>query len=166
VSAALVVHCHPDPESLSAAARDRALAALRTSGHEVSVVDLYADGFDPLEPTVDTDAVAQATILVLTYPTWYGGQPAALSAWLDRVLATPGALRTVRRIVVVTSHGAGRFTNRLEGEPGRRVARRALRAQCHKLARSRWIALYGVDRDRSADRERWLTRIDRELART
>lgn len=165
MSPALVVHCHPDPDSLSAAARDRAVAALRSRGQEVDVVDLYADGFDPLAPAIDAECLERATTLVLSYPTWYGGQPAALSAWLDRALSTPGALRNVRRLVVVTSHGSGRVMNRLEGEPGRRVARRAVRARCHKLARSRWVALYGVDRDRAADRERWLSRIDRELAR-
>ena len=43
----LVVYCHPNPESLVAAALERALAGLERGGHEVRVRDLYAEGFDP-----------------------------------------------------------------------------------------------------------------------
>lgn len=44
---ALVVYCHPNPKSLVAAARDRAIAGLTAGGHEVRLIDLYADGFEP-----------------------------------------------------------------------------------------------------------------------
>ena len=44
----LVVYCHPDPASFTAAMRDRAIGALQARGDEVRVNDLYAEGFDPL----------------------------------------------------------------------------------------------------------------------
>ena len=44
---AYVVYCHPNPDSFTAALRDRAVDALRAAGHEVRMSDLYADGFEP-----------------------------------------------------------------------------------------------------------------------
>jgi putative NADPH-quinone reductase len=44
----LYVYCHPLPESYHAALRDRARAALVATGHDVDLLDLYAEGFDPV----------------------------------------------------------------------------------------------------------------------
>lgn len=100
----LVVHCHPLPDSLIAAARDRVLAGLDAAGHEVRLVDLYAEGFDPvftadertghLDPPYTKDAdvqrhaehLAWCEAVVFVYPTWWSGQPAMLTGWFDRVL--------------------------------------------------------------------------------
>ncbi len=97
----LVVYCHPDPQSFTAAVRDRAVSTLRRSGHDVRVTDLYAEGFDPLfsaeerqrhlEPGPDPSVAHHAADLqwcerlVLIYPTWWSGQPAMLKGWIDRV---------------------------------------------------------------------------------
>lgn len=101
----LVVHCHPDPESFGAAIRDRVLAGLGRTAHDVRHLDLYAEGFDPvlcdaerrahLTPLADRAApdpqvVEYAALLqwcealVLVYPTWWGAQPAMLKGWFDR----------------------------------------------------------------------------------
>jgi putative NADPH-quinone reductase len=99
----LVVHCHPDPASFVASARDRVLTALEGAGHVVRVTDLYADGFDPcfdehdrrthLDPGTapalqrHADDLRWCEALVLVYPTWWSGQPAMLKGWIDRVWA-------------------------------------------------------------------------------
>ena len=99
----LVVYCHPNPQSFTAAARDRALEALATHRHDVRLIDLYADGFEPAmscderrthkEPGVApelqryADDLRWAQALVLVYPTWWSGQPAMLKGWIDRVFA-------------------------------------------------------------------------------
>ena len=44
----LVVHCHPNPDSFNAALYRAAVGALRTAGHELRCIDLYAEGFDPV----------------------------------------------------------------------------------------------------------------------
>ena len=44
----LAVYCHPLPTSYAAALKDAALAALARAGHEVRLIDLYAEGFDPV----------------------------------------------------------------------------------------------------------------------
>ncbi|MCU0261543.1 MAG: NAD(P)H-dependent oxidoreductase [Ilumatobacteraceae bacterium] len=191
---ALVVHCHPDPGSLVAAARDRVLAGLDRAGAQVRLTDLYAEGFDPcfdehdrrthLQPGVvaslqrHADDLRWCDTLVLVYPTWWSGQPAMLKGWIDRVWACgiawdlpPGTdrlrpgLRNVRRIVAVTTHGSPKWVNALEGEAGKRTVTRALRVLCHPLCRTTWVALYGVDRSTPDQRQAWLERVEQRLAR-
>jgi len=191
---ALVVHCHPNPNSLVAAARDRAVAGLTGAGHEVRVNDLYADGFDPVmsaserlthkepgvSPALERYAadLQWAQALVLVYPTWWSGQPAMLKGWMDRVWVAgvawelpPGAdvleprLTNVRRIVVVTTHGSSKLINAIEGESGKRTATRSLRLMCSKRTRTTWCAVYGLDTAAAEKRERFLSRVERALSR-
>jgi putative NADPH-quinone reductase len=97
----LVVFCHPVKESFGAALRDRALAALGEAGHDLHLIDLYADGFEPAmaaeewrnyemkgvneEPVVEhVRWLRWAEMIVFVYPTWWYGLPAMLKGWLDR----------------------------------------------------------------------------------
>ena len=77
-----VVYCHPLEGSLTAAARDIALEALR--GVTTHLVDLS----DPDRDTAglaetDADALSHSSGLVLVYPTWWSGPPGALQRWFD-----------------------------------------------------------------------------------
>ena len=100
---ALVLYCHPKPESFSAAVRDVVLDRLKAAGAEIRFRDLYARGFDPLlsadehrkdENTPENRALVQddcadllwADTLIFVYPTWWYGLPAMLKGWLDRAL--------------------------------------------------------------------------------
>jgi putative NADPH-quinone reductase len=104
---ALVIVAHPTEDSYCHALAERAVAGLRTAGHEVEVIDLYAQGVrvamtaeerrayhgdDPiLDPTIrrHADMLTRAQILVFVYPTWWSGLPAILKGWLERVMV-PG----------------------------------------------------------------------------
>lgn len=116
--------------------------------------------------------------LVLVYPTWWAGQPAMLKGWIDRVwtrgvaweLPTgadrlTGLLHDIRRIVVVTTHGSSKWVNAVEGEGGKRTVTRSLRAMCHPMTRTHWIALYGIDTCAEQDRVRFLERVERRVER-
>lgn len=188
----LVVYCHPDPSSFTAAVRDTALEALRAGGHEVRLRDLYAEGFEPRFSAEErashresgaADSLAEHTAelrwcehLVLVYPTWWSAQPAMLKGWIDRVWVRDVAwdlpeggnrvqarLRNVRRITAVTSHGSSKWVNLLGGESGKRTVSRSLRVLCHPLARTRWLALYGMDTAAAEQRERFLRKVARKL---
>lgn len=189
---ALVVHCHPDEGSYVAAVRRRVVAGLSAGGAEVRVADLYADGFDPsftageharhLQPGADpslsryVDDLRWCDTLVLVYPTWWGGQPAMLKGWIDRVWVSGVAwtlpeganrlraeLRNVRRLVAVTTHGSPKYVNMLEGEGGKRTLTRSVRLMCHPLARTTWLALYGVDTASARRRHGFLDRVERRM---
>lgn len=100
---ALVVYCHPNPASFTAAVRDVILARLNAAGADVRLSDLYADGFQPVmtgdELMAYPDAPANRVpvdehcrsiewcdTLIFIYPTWWYGLPAMLKGWLERVL--------------------------------------------------------------------------------
>ena len=130
----LVVYCHPLPESFGAALRDAAVATLGGRGWEVRVVDLYAEGFDPvvsleerrnmehapIDPKLAThiENLRWAQAILFVYPTWWYGLPAMLKGWLDRVWWTDVAFKLppdgrivslmghVQRIGVITTCGA------------------------------------------------------------
>ncbi|WP_075222535.1 NAD(P)H-dependent oxidoreductase [Acuticoccus yangtzensis] len=103
MSRVLIVLCHPNPESLTHHLAAKSRAALEAAGHEVRVVDLYADGFDPVmsreeragyhAPGDNEIPVAEHLAhlrwcegVLFHYPTWWFGLPAMLKGWLDRVL--------------------------------------------------------------------------------
>jgi NAD(P)H dehydrogenase (quinone) len=190
----LVVYCHPSDDSFVAAVRDRVTAGLTAAGAEVRLTDLYADGFDPLfsaaeranhlvagtDPSIASygDDLRWCDTLVLVYPTWWSGQPAMLKGWIDRVWVNDvawtlpdganrlrPALRNVRRLVAVTTHGSSKWINLIEGESGKRTLTRSLRTMCHPLARTTWLAMYGVDNASETERRAFLDRVERRIAR-
>ncbi len=192
---ALVVYVHPRPDGFAAAVRDRVLAALDAGGHQSTVLDLYAEGFDPRltaeehrlhrSPPEDKPQIAAhvalvraCDTLVLVYPTWWSALPAMLKGWFERVWVNgvaaqvhddgrpPSPLLTnIRRIIVVTTHGSPKWLNAIQGESGKRFAKRSLRASVNRRCRVHWIAFYGIDRSNLEERERFLARVSRRLAR-
>ena len=143
-----MLHAHPLEDCLNVALRERVAEALAAAGHQVNVVRITQGEW------IDGVGLAGAEGLVFVYPTWWGGLPAPLLGWLQAELAPwidggadPGMspLRTVRRLVAVTTHGSPRRINWLQGEPGRQLLRRSVARLCFPGTRLRWVALYGID---------------------
>ncbi len=191
---ALLVIAHPRSDSFAHAAADAAERGLTQAGHEVDRIDLYAEGFraamscdervaydtdDPiLDPQVADYAarLKRAQILVFVYPTWWSGLPAVMKGWLERIMV-PGVafgfddagkivpqLGHVRRIVGISTWGSPRPYALLINDNGRRVLARALRMSCGLRARTRWLALYGLDTSTEADRSAFLTKVTQRMA--
>jgi NAD(P)H dehydrogenase (quinone) len=49
----LIIHAHPEPKSFCAALKDEAVETLQALGHDVTVSDLYAMGFNPVASAQD-----------------------------------------------------------------------------------------------------------------
>ncbi len=99
----LIVYCHPVPDSYCAALLGAAQTALSGRGHEIRVVDLYAEQFDPVLTTQErrdyltatervranvaphVENIAWANALVFVFPQWFYGVPAVLKGWFERV---------------------------------------------------------------------------------
>jgi putative NADPH-quinone reductase len=138
-----LVHCHPLVDSYSHALAGVVAEALQQRGHQVTVTDLYRDGFEPVmsaaerrsyyEPTYDGAAVAHYTELlrridgvIFCFPHWWFGMPAMLKGYFDRVWA-PGIafthdlagarlrpmLQNIKIFGVVTSYGSPWWVTRL-----------------------------------------------------
>ena len=190
----LVVYCHPVPESFGAALRDTALTALAARGCEVRLVDLYAEGFDPVlsaeerremdraptDPKLapHIDHLKWADSILFVYPTWWYGLPAMLKGWLDRVWATDVAFKLpasggrivslvphITRIGVITTCGAPWWWSVLIGQPGRKTLLRGVRALCARRCRTFYLAHYLMDVSTDATRAAFLAKVRKRLAR-
>jgi len=184
---ALVLFAHPVCESFGAALHAAVLETLAGRGWQVDDCDLYAEGFDPVltceerrayhdvganvAPVADHVArLRAADALALVFPVWNFGYPAMLKGYFDRVFlpgvsfeiedgkVSPG-LSNVRRLAAVTTYGGSRWRAMLAGDPPRKVVTRALRFVCHPDARSRYLALYDMNRATDADRAAFLARV-------
>lgn len=191
---ALLVYCHPVPESFNAAVRDAAMRGLERAGYEIDLLDLYAEGFDPAmsaeerrnyhTPEINCLKVADhlarvknADALVLVFPTWWYGPPAMLKGWLDRVLVPhetfgmPGTMRgldrrltNIRLLAAVTTLGCPWFWWLWIGQPGRRILFSGIGEIIHAKARHIWLGLHSMDTASAADRAGFLTRVERRFA--
>src|SRR5689334_4916156 len=96
---ALAVVAHPSPTSFSHAMAGAARAVLAARGFEVDFHDLYAERFDPVQPTGEAQntassnalveqhcaELARADLILVFHPNWWGAPPAILKGWIDRV---------------------------------------------------------------------------------
>ena len=92
--------CNPRPISFNRTIAVRAKEILTAAGHEVIFHDLYDEGFDPILDAAELARgfsldslvqehcrhLAEAGGLLVIHPLWWGGPPAVLKGWMDRVL--------------------------------------------------------------------------------
>ncbi len=190
----LYVYCHPLPESFHAGIRARALASLKTAGHEVDLFDLYAEDFDPvlseegrrhyheiprnrlgLESYIARLTSAEA--LVMQFPTWCFGMPAMLKGFCDRLLM-PGVafdisdpanvrptLQNIRKIVGIVTYGRPWYMAKWMGDPQRKMVTRYLRWFTTRKASVEYLALYHLNVASEAQRNAFVARVERALRR-
>lgn len=189
----VVVLAHPDEQSFNHAIAARASHALRASGHQVHLLDLYALGFraamteeerlayhsdvPALDPMVAEHAalVQGADALVFIYPTWWSSVPAILKGWLERVML-PGVafvfnddhrvrpgLTNIRRMCGISTYGSPRLYVKAINDNGRRTLRRALRLNTGVRTRTAWMGLYAIDTATPEQRAAFLDRVERKL---
>jgi NAD(P)H dehydrogenase (quinone) len=100
----LVVYCHPNPKSFTRAVLQALEAGLASGGAAVERVDLHADAFDPvlvvdehrrrrdLDQVEDTrryrELLAWCDLVAFVYPLWWGGFPAMMKGFVDRVMVS------------------------------------------------------------------------------
>lgn len=191
---ALVIYCHPVEGSLCSAMRDAAVRGLKAGGHEVSVIDLAADDFDPVMSARDwekymnreiddspeivpyLELVQRSEILVFVYPTWWSGLPAQLKGWLERVLVAGVAFRfneknqvrpgltQLRRIHVISTYGSPKLYVRVVNDNGRRILVRALRMSATWRTRTSHQGLYALDTSTVESRKKFLRDIEKKTA--
>ncbi|MSU89167.1 flavodoxin family protein [Rhodobacteraceae bacterium 2CG4] len=188
---ALVLFAHPLAESFSAAVHRTAVETLQRNGWQVDDCDLYGEGFDPVlspderrhyhDEAVNTVPVAghverlrAAEALVLVFPVWNFGYPAILKGYLDRVFLpgvsfgmtdgrVGGCLHNIRRLAAVTHYGTTRLRAAVLGDPPRRSVTRHLRAVVHPRAKTRYLALYDMNRADDVRRRAFLGRVTRQM---
>ena len=190
----LYVYCHPLPESFHAGIRDAALAGLREAGHSIDLLDLYAEGFDPVlsaegrrhyhDVSVNQRGLEAyvarlqaAEVLVVQFPTWCFGPPAMLKGFVDRLMM-PGVafdmsdpahvrpiLDSLKQIVGVVTYGRPRWMALAMQDPPRRLVTRYLRWFAAKRSKAEYLALYHMNTASEARRHAFLDKVRRRMAR-
>lgn len=188
----LYVYCHPLPESFHAALRASALAGLREAGHAVDLMDLYAEGFDPVlsehgrRHYHDIPAnqagledylkrLREADALVVQFPTWCFGVPAMLKGFFDRLLM-PGVafdisdpahvkpmLLNIKKIAGIATYGRPRYMALYMADPPRKTVRRYLKWFTGG-ARTQYHALYHMNVASDRDRANFLEHVRKAMA--
>jgi len=117
----LVLMAHPAESSLTRAVTRAIIEALQLHGHDAEMVDLAAEGFDPVFGPADHSAfnrkgalpddvqaeqrrIDRADHLILVYPVYWWTMPALLKGWIDRVFVAGWAF---------DEDAAGRISKRL-----------------------------------------------------
>ncbi len=187
-----LVYAHPVETSFNAALRDQIVAAL-SPRHEVDVLDLNAEGFNPVMSRVErlgyhdmpdnivpvasyVERLRGAQGLVLCFPAWSFGPPAILKGWIDRVMLPGvslhirpdgrvlGGLTHLQKLDGVVTYGQTRWRARLMGDYPRKLVRRYLR---HSMGMSKPVtfqAHYAMNASTSESRARFLRRVGRAMA--
>lgn len=179
----LIVLGHPDASSLCGALADSYQQAAQAAGHRVSRLNLGELDFDPIlhqgykqiQPLEPDLLAAQAAIsaaqhLVFVYPIWWGGMPALMKGFFDRLLL-PGYAFKYRphsplwdRLLsgrsaqcLVTMDAPPWYFRWINRMPGHHQMRRTILEFCGIRPVS--ILSFGAVKDASAaKRQKWLQR--------
>lgn len=192
---ALVIYCHPVEGSFCSAMRDAALRGLQQAGHEVHLVDLAADEFAPVMSREEwttynagdgvipdglekyVNLLKTSDILVFVYPTYWSGMPAQLKGWLERVFVhgvaftlnknnkVRPALQHVQHLCVISTFGSPYMYVKFVNDNGRRLITRALRLATGVRTRVHRFGLYAMDTATEKDRRKFLSRIEKSMAK-
>jgi NAD(P)H dehydrogenase (quinone) len=184
----LYVYCHPVPESFHGAIRAAALAGLKQAHHKVDLLDLYAEGFDPVlsadgrrkyhDPGVNMRGVEHyverlrgADGLVLQFPTWSFGPPAMLKGFLDRMfmpgvafdLSDPRRVRPILHNIVkmagIVTYGRPWYNAVYMGNPPRKIVMRYVPSFIKRGAPVAYHALYHMNVATEEKRRKFIGKV-------
>lgn len=185
---ALSVVAHPSPTSFSHAMAEAAAFSLQELGYVVQCHDLYAEGFNPVQPVGETQntrsdeelverhclELQTADLILVFHPNWWSQPPAILKGWIDRVFrlntayAYPegtgldgvpvGLLRAKAALVFNTSNTALAREQEVFGDPLDRLWKTSVLDLCG--VRNVMRRLYGPMATSSAtERQAWLAEV-------
>jgi putative NADPH-quinone reductase len=185
---AVSIIANPSPASLVHAFAAEARDVLRSQAFEFIEHDLYAEGFNPVQPTgelhntVSNDPLVErhcadivaADLILIFHPNWWGQPPAILKGWIDRVLrlgtaygyppgvppegVPVGLLRARHAVIVNTSNTPPQREAEAFGDPLDAIWRRCIFPLCGVNAVTR--RMYGPVAGSTADqRTQWLTEM-------
>jgi putative NADPH-quinone reductase len=181
------------PESFHAAILDGALQGLKTAKHSVDLLDLYAEGFNPVLSVEgrrhyhDTSRnrqglegyvsrLSSADALVLQFPTWSFGPPAMLKGFLDRMfmpgvafdLSDPNHVRPILHNITalagIVTYGRPWHNAVYMGNPPRKIVKRYIASFIKKGASVHYHALYHMNVASEGKRKKFIKKVSAAMA--
>jgi NAD(P)H dehydrogenase (quinone) len=186
----LLVYAHPLETSFVSALHVRIVETLRTGGHVVDDLDLYAEKFDPVMPRetllryVETkentrgvesyvERLRAAEALVLVFPVWFDGLPAIMQGYFQRVFLPGVSVRideagefhpnlwNLKRMTAVSAYGESRRDVAAKGDPPRRFVRDNIGALIKPKGRFEYLPLYDMNFTTAPRRAAFMRRVTR-----
>jgi NAD(P)H dehydrogenase (quinone) len=189
----LYVYCHPVPESFHGAIREAALDGLERANHAVDLLDLYAEGFNPVLSAEarrryhDTSRnreglvgyvgrLLSAEALIVQFPTWAFGPPAMLKGFIERMFM-PGVafdlsdpkhvrpiLHNITKLAGIVTYGRPWHNALYMGNPPRKIVKRYLPSFIRKGAPVSYHALYHMNVASEEKRKAFIAKVSSAMA--
>ena len=101
-----IVYAHYDDASFNASIKKTFIETAEEKGHQIDLVDLYKEKFNPVFSGEESDAVVidhqkrieKSDTIVLIAPIWNFRMPAIMEGWIDKILSPPWAF-TFKKLV-------------------------------------------------------------------
>jgi NAD(P)H dehydrogenase (quinone) len=184
----LIVFAHPLETSFVSAVHARVVEILRSGGHVVDDLDLYAEKFDPVMSRegllryVDRSAntrevegyvqrLRAAEALILVFPVWFDGLPAIMQGYFQRVFLPGVAVRIdeaglfhpnlhhIKRMAAVCAYGEGEQDVSAKGDPPLRFVRDNIGALIDPKGCFEYLALYDMNFSAAQRRAAFMKRV-------
>ncbi|MFB6500215.1 NAD(P)H-dependent oxidoreductase [Bacillus haynesii] len=185
-----VIYAHPNPNSFNGAILHQVIRALEDGKHSYDVIDLYKDRFDPVllfdekkrrsdmkrdpETAEYRRIVKNADHLIFIYPLWWGGMPAIMKGFIDRVFAAgeaytyqgklPKGLLKARTATVYYTADAPSWYLRFWRRDADWVTVKDVMLKFCGIRRVRRLLFAGVKDSTEEKRTQWLDRVYRSIA--
>ncbi|MCY7755252.1 NAD(P)H-dependent oxidoreductase [Bacillus haynesii] len=185
-----VIYAHPNPNSFNGAILNQVIKALEDGKHSYDVIDLYKDRFDPVllfdekkrrsdmkhdpETAEYRRIVNNADHLIFIYPLWWGGMPAIMKGFIDRVFAAgeaytyqgklPKGLLKARTASVYYTADAPSWYLRFWRRDADWVTVKDVMLRFCGVRRVRRLLFAGVKDSTEEKRTQWLDRVYRSIA--
>lgn len=185
-----VIYAHPNPNSFNGAILNQVIKALEDGKHFYDVIDLYRDRFDPVllfdekkrrsdmkrdpETAEYRRIVKNADHLIFIYPLWWGGMPAIMKGFIDRVFAAgeaytyqgkaPKGLLKARTASVYYTADAPSWYLRFWRRDADWVTVKDVMLKFCGVRRVKRLLFAGVKDSSEEKRTQWLDRVYRSIA--
>lgn len=185
-----VIYAHPNPNSFNGAILNQVIKALEDGKHSYDVIDLYKDRFDPIllfdekkrrsdmkhdpETAEYRRIVKNADHLIFIYPLWWGGMPAIMKGFIDRVFTAgeaytyqgklPKGLLKARTASVYYTADAPSWYLRFWRRDADWVTVKDVMLKFCGVRRVRRLLFAGVKDSSEEKRTQWLDRVYRSIA--
>ncbi|MBZ5216862.1 NAD(P)H-dependent oxidoreductase [Bacillus paralicheniformis] len=185
-----VIYAHPNPNSFNGAILNQVIKALEDGKHSYDVIDLYKDRFDPVllfdekkrrsdmkrdpETAEYRRIVKNADHLIFIYPLWWGGMPAIMKGFIDRVFAAgeaytyqgklpKGLLKAPTALVYYTADAPSWYLRFWRRDADWVTVKDVMLKFCG-VRRVRRLLFAGVKDSSDGKRTQWLDRVYRSIA--
>ncbi|KAA6447805.1 NAD(P)H-dependent oxidoreductase [Bacillus swezeyi] len=185
-----VIYAHPNPNSFNGAILNQVVKALEDGKKSYTVIDLYKERFDPVlifneqkrrsemkndpETAEYRNIIKSADHLIFIYPLWWGGMPAILKGFIDRVFVSgeaytyqgklpKGLLKARTASVYYTADAPGWYLRLWRRDADRITAKDAILKFCG-VRQVRRMLFPSVKVSSEEIRKKWLDRVYRSVS--